>query len=61
MTKLCLYSGCNTQSSFNFKGENKNYCSKHKLKGMVIQKILCKDKNCNKLPFFNFIGLNRKI
>ena len=48
---MCVIDSCNKQGTFMQDGDNKKYCSKHKLKESkdVVSKK-CKKKNCNKNP-----------
>lgn len=45
----CKYNECKTESSFNFKGMPRKYCSKHKEEGMITP---TKKKNETKFLFF---------
>jgi hypothetical protein len=54
----CEYEGCKTESSFNFKGMSRKYCSKHKEEGMLnVKDCICIFENCCKPSYYNYIGL----
>ena len=59
---FCEYYGCKTESSFNFKGMPRKYCSKHKEKDMInVKDCICIFDNCNKQSYYNYIGLKEKL
>lgn len=59
---LCIYEGCKTESSFNFKGMSRKYCSKHKEEGMInVKDFMCIFDNCNKQAYYNYSGLKEKL
>ena len=58
----CEYNGCKTESSFNFKGMPRKYCSKHKEEGMLnVKDCICIFENCNKQAYYNYIGFKEKL
>jgi hypothetical protein len=59
---LCEYDGCKTESSFNFKGMSRKYCSKHKEHDMInVKDCTCIFDGCIKPAYCNFIGLKEKL
>jgi hypothetical protein len=59
---FCEYDGCKTESSFNFKGMPRKYCSKHKEKDMInVKDCICIFENCNNPSYYNYIGLKEKL
>jgi hypothetical protein len=59
---LCEYNGCKIESSFNFKGLPRKYCSKHKEKDMInVKDYICLYEGCNKSAYYNFKGLKEKL
>jgi hypothetical protein len=58
----CKYNECKTESSFNFKGMPRKYCSKHKEEGMInVKDCICIFENCNETSYYNYIGLKEKL
>jgi hypothetical protein len=58
----CEYDGCKTESSFNFKGLPRKYCSKHKEENMVnVKDFICIFEDCNKPSYYNYVGLKDKL
>lgn len=58
----CEYNGCEIESSFNFKGMPRKYCSKHKEEGMInVKDCICIFENCNKQSYYNYVGLKDKL
>ena len=58
----CEYNGCKTESSFNFKGMPRKYCSKHKEKDMInVKDYICIYENCINPSYYNYIGLKEKL
>jgi hypothetical protein len=59
---FCEFTGCKTESTFNFKGLPRKYCSKHKEKDMInVKDFNCISENCIKQAYYNYIGLKEKI
>jgi hypothetical protein len=59
---LCEYDGCKTESSFNFKGMPRKYCSKHKEPDMLnVKDFICIFDCCFRPAYYNFIGLKNKL
>ncbi len=59
---FCEYDGCKKESSFNFKGMTRKYCSTHKEKDMInVKDFTCVFENCIKPAYYNNIGLKEKI
>jgi hypothetical protein len=58
----CEYDGCKTESSFNFKGMPRKYCSKHKEQNMInVKDFTCIFDSCIKPAYYNLIGLKEKL
>jgi len=55
----CKFEGCPKYANYNFEGLPKQYCSKHKTDGMVINSLRgvhrnCEFSNCKRRPLFKF-------
>ena len=59
---FCEYNGCKTESSFNFKGMPRKYCSKHKEKDMInVKDFTCIFDDCINPAYYNCAGLKEKL
>jgi hypothetical protein len=59
---FCEYNGCKTESSFNYKGMPRKYCSKHKEKDMInVKDFTCIYENCINPAYYNCAGLKEKL
>jgi hypothetical protein len=55
--KICEKEGCNTRATFNFKGQTKRFCNKHKEIGMInVVTKKCENTDCDRIAIYNFIN-----
>ena len=54
---MCVYDGCQTSPSYNYEGNARLYCSKHKKEGMVnVKDTRCFRNGCKTSPSYNYEG-----
>jgi hypothetical protein len=59
---ICEFKDCKIESSFNFKGETRKFCNKHKEPGMInVKDVICIYENCNKQAYYNYNGTKEKL
>ena len=59
---ICEFKDCKIESSFNFKGETRKFCNKHKEPGMInVKDVICIYDNCNKQAYYNYSGTKEKL
>lgn len=59
---ICEFEDCKIESSFNFKGETRKFCNKHKEPGMInVKDVICIYDNCNKQAYYNYSETKEKL
>lgn len=59
---ICEFEDCKVESSFNFKGEIRKFCNKHKEPGMInVKDVICIYEKCNKQAYYNYNGTKEKL
>ncbi len=57
MSDKCKFENCDKVPSFNYEGQKRLYCYKHKFEGMTnVVSQMCQYENCKKQSYFNYDG-----